>query len=204
MMGWFGTVLGRLAEAARASSLPENRLPLISKDSIRWASLVYPDLDSGYPEHVRKRKAVQRELTRDFDAQLKPLGYERKGGEWRKRSRCGISCFGFQKSTYGFDCYLNAGALAAFEAPNITFANTEDGISFYRMADFCPEMPYNDVADGLSYARLHDDPAFRNGVMTVFQARMLPWLEMRHASFRFWRMPPASVMRQVRIFSELD
>ena len=203
MAGWFGTVLGKLADKAGMPRFTQNGLPLISKDSIRETDLVYPASGSEYEELVSKRKSVQRGLTREIDGLLNPLGYERKNGEWRKRSLAGINCFGLQKSTYGFYGFFNAGALGAFEAPNRASANTEEGISFYRMANFCPEMPYNDVADGLSYSRLHDDPEFRNGVMTVLRARMVPWMEVRHRRAGFIGMPSPSVMGSVRIFSEL-
>ena len=51
---------------------------------------------------------------------------------------------------------------------------------YVRLSQFCPEMPNDIVPDGLSYMRLHGDPAFRNGVMRVFAARMVPWITMLH------------------------
>ena len=186
--------------AAPIPAFPAHGLPLISKASIRRIDRTYPASAEDYAALVRKRKAVQRQLTREIDALLGPLGYERKGAEWRKITGCGRSCFGFQKSQYGFDCFFNAGARGALE-PTQPFASTPDGIRFSRMADFCPEMPGHDAADELSYVRLHDDPAFCNGVMTVFRARMVPWMEARHGLSAVRAIPGPSIMRSVRIFS---
>ena len=201
MVSWFGALLGKFGAAAGMPRFPESGLPLISKDSIRRADTAYPASGEEYAELVRKRTAVQRGLTREIDALLKPLGYEKKGAEWRRISRSGRSCFGFQKSQYGFNCYFNAGALGALEPRWQPHASTQDGIQFFRMADFCPEMLGNDVADELSYVRLHDDPAFRSGVMTVFRARMVPWMEARHGLSSVRAIPGPSIMKSVRIFS---
>ncbi len=188
--------------AALLPAYPAHGLPLISKGSIRRIDTIYPASDEEYAALARKRKAVQRQLTREINALLEPLGYERKGAEWRRITGCGRSCFEFQKSQYGFGCYFNAGALGAFEVPSRTFANTLDGIQFSRIADFCPEMPSNDIADELSYVRLHDDAAFCDGVMSVFRARMVPWLEARHRLSALRAMPQPSVTGLVRIFSD--
>jgi Domain of unknown function (DUF4304) len=200
-LNWFKAFAGKVRAAALGIAFPEHGLPLITKDSIRRIDTVYPASSEDHAELVRKRTAVRRRLTREIDALLKPLGYEKKGSEWRKISISGRSCFGFQKSSYGFACYFNAGARGALE-PTQSHASTPDGIHFFRMADFCPEMPGNDVADGLPYMRLHDDPAFCSGVMTVFRARMVPWLESRHRRLPMRAMPPPSIMKAVRIFSD--
>ncbi len=199
-MSWFRTLLSRFG-AAPSFVFPAHGLPQISKDSIRRIDTAYPASEAEYAELVRKRTAVQRGLTREIDALLKPLGYERKGAEWRRISSSGRSCFEFQKSRYGFDFYFNAGARGALE-PAQPSASTPDGIHFFRMANFCPEMPGNDAADAMSYERLHDDPAFGNGVMTVFRARMIPWMEARHGLLAIRSMPPPSVTGSVRIFSD--
>jgi Domain of unknown function (DUF4304) len=200
-LNWFKALAGKFGSAALGIAFPEHGLPLIAKDSIRRIDFAYPASSEDYAELVRKRTAVQRKLTREIDALLKPLGYEKKGSEWRKISGCGRSCFEFQKSRYGFDFYFNAGARGALE-PAQPSASTPDGIRFFRMADFCPEMPGNDAADALSYVRLHDDPAFCNGVMTVFRARMIPWMEARHALIAVRALPRPSIMGSVRIFSD--
>jgi hypothetical protein len=200
-LDWFKSFAAKIRAAAMGISFAEHGLPLISKDSIRSIDAAYPALSEDYAELARKRTAVQGKLTREIDALLKPLGYERKGAEWRRISRSGRSCFEFQKSRYGFDGYFNAGARGALESAQLS-ASTEDGIRFFRMADFCPEMPGNDAADGLSYLRLHDDQAFCNGVMTVFRARMVPWLEARHTLAAITAMPKPSIMGSVRIFSD--
>jgi Domain of unknown function (DUF4304) len=200
-LSWIRTFFGKIG-APPPPGFPENRYPLFPKDSIRRIDDAYPASSEEYAELVRKRTAVQRKLTREIDALLKPLGYEKKGSEWRKITRHGRSCFEFQKSSYGFDCFFNAGALGALEPRAQTYANTPDGIRFFRMANFCPEMPGNDAADALSYVRLHDDPAFYNGVMIVFRARMVPWMEARHRRLAVRAMPPPSIMKAVRIFSE--
>jgi hypothetical protein len=199
-LSWFRTLLSNFG-AAPSFVFPAHGLPLISKASIRRIDAAYPASEAEYAELVRKRTAVQRGLTREIDALLKPLGYERKGAEWRRISSSGRSCFEFQKSTYGFQCYFNAGALGALE-PMQPSASTTDGIHFFRMANFCPEMPGNDTADALSYVRLHDDPVFHNGVMTVFRTRMVPWMEARHRLLAMRAMPPPSIMKSVRIFSD--
>jgi Domain of unknown function (DUF4304) len=200
-LNWFKAFAGKFGAAALGITFPEHGLPLITKDSIRRIDSAYPASSEEYAEFARKRTAVQRRLTREIDALLKPLGYEKKGSEWRKISGFGRSCFEFQKSRYGFDGYFNAGARGALE-PEQSHANTQDGIRFFRMADFCPEMPRNDAADALSYIRLHDDPAFCDGVMTVFRARMVPWLKVRHGLIAIKSMPPPSVTRCIRIFSD--
>jgi Domain of unknown function (DUF4304) len=200
-LNWFKALAGKFGAAALGISFPEHGLPLITKDSIRRIDSAYPATEEEYAELVRKRAAVQRRLTREIGALLKPLGYERKGAEWRRISRSGRSCFEFQKSRYGFDGYFNAGARSALEFAQ-PHASTQDGIRFFRMADFCPEMPRNDAADALSYVRLHDDPEFCNGVMTVFRARMVPWMEARHALAAIKPMPKPSIMGSVKIFSD--
>jgi Domain of unknown function (DUF4304) len=200
-LNWFKALAGSFGAAALGIAFPEHGLPLITKDSIRRIDSAYPATEEEYAELVRKRVAVQRRLTREIDTLLKPLGYERKGAEWRRISRSGRSCFEFQKSRHGFDGYFNAGARSALESAQL-HASTQDGIRFFRLADFCPEMPRNDAADALSYLRLHDDPAFCNGVMTVFRARMVPWLEARHALPAIMAMPEPSIMGSVRIFSD--
>jgi Domain of unknown function (DUF4304) len=197
----FKAFAGKIRAAALGITVPEHGLPLITRDSIRRIDCAYPASSEEYAELMRKRTVVQRGLTREIDALLKPLGYERKGAEWRRISRSGRSCFEFQKSRYGFDFYFNAGARGALE-PEQPHASTQGGIRFFRMAEFCPEMPRNDAADALPYVRLHDDPAFCNGVMTVFRARMVPWLEARHTLPAIKAMRKPSIMGSVRIFSD--
>jgi hypothetical protein len=184
----------------RSGMFPDHGLPLIPLDSVRRTEIeIYlPNSNEEYEVLKKKRASVQRKLTKEINALLEPLGYERTGSEWRKKSRFGRSYFGFQKSHYGFGCFFNAGTLV----PSQTRANTIDRIQYHRIAEFCPELPHNDVADEMPYVRLHDDTAFCNGVMTVFQARMIPWMEARHRASAMIRMPSPADMVAVKIFTE--
>jgi hypothetical protein len=188
----------------RSGMFPDHGLPLIPLDSVRGTEIeIYlPNSNEEYEVLKKKRASVQRKLTKEINALLEPLGYERTGSEWRKKSRFGRSYFGFQKSHYGFGCFFNAGTLGKLEVPSQTRANTIDGIQCHRIAEFCPEMPHNDVADELPYVRLHDDTGFCNGVTTVIRARMIPWMEARHKAFAMIRMPSPADMVAVKIFLE--
>jgi hypothetical protein len=181
---------------------PDHGLPLIPLDSVRRTERYLPKSNEEFEVLKKKRASVQRKLAKEINAMLEPLGYERTGSEWRKTSRFGRSYFGFQKSHYGFGCFFNAGTLGTLDVPSPTLANTPDGIQCHRIAKFCPELPHNDVADELCYVRLHDDAGFRNGVMTVIQARMIPWMEARHRASAMIRMPSPADMVAVKIFTE--
>jgi hypothetical protein len=188
----------------RSGMFPDHGLPLIPLDSVRGTEIgIYlPNSNEEYEVLKKKRASVQRKLAKEINAMLEPLGYERTGSEWRKTSPFGRSYFGFQKSHYGFGCFFNAGTLGTLDVPSPTLANTHDGIQCHRIAKFCPELPHNDVADELCYVRLHDDAGFRNGVMTVIQARMIPWMEARHRASAMIRMPSPADMVAVKIFTE--
>jgi hypothetical protein len=180
----------------------DHGLPLIPLDSVRRTERCLPKSNEEFEVLKKKRASVQRKLAKEINAMLEPLGYERTGSEWRKTSPFGRSYFGFQKSHYGFGCFFNAGTLGTLDVPSPTLANTHDGIQCHRIAKFCPELPHNDVADELCYVRLHDDAGFRNGVMTVIQARMIPWMEARHRASAMIRMPSPADMVAVKIFTE--
>jgi hypothetical protein len=186
----------------RSGMFPDHGLPLIPLDSVRRTERYLPKSNEEFEVLKKKRASVQRKLAKEINAMLEPLGYERTGSEWRKTSRFGRSYFGFQKSHYGFGCFFNAGTLGTLDVPSPTLANTPDGIQCHRIAKFCPELPHNDVADELCYVRLHDDAGFRNGVMTVIQARMIPWMEARHRASAMIRMPSPADMVAVKIFTE--
>lgn len=212
-MKWLRPI-ARLLGAARLSQaegdsfgsgmFPDHGLPLIPLDSVRRTEIemYLPKSNEEYEVLKKKRASVQRKLAKEINALLEPLGYERTGSEWRKTSRFGRSYLGFQKSHYGFGCFFNAGTLGTQEVPSQTLANTHDGIQWHRIAEFCPELPHNDVADELPYVRLHDDAGFRNGVMTVIRARMIPWMEARHKASAMIRMPSPADMVAVKIFTE--
>ena len=189
---------------SRSGMFPNHGLPLIPLDSVRRTERYLPKSNEEFEVLKKKRASVQRKLAKEINAMLEPLGYERTGSEWRKTSRFGRSYFGFQKSHYGFGCFFNAGTLGKLEVPSQTRANTIDGIQCHRIAKFCPELPHNDVVDQLCYVRLHDDAGFRNGVMTVIQARMIPWMEARHGASAMIRMPSPADMVAVKIFTEQD
>jgi hypothetical protein len=183
-------------------AFPQHAFPLIDPASIRRKDLIYPADAGQYEELKKQRGSVQRQLTKELDALLLPLGYLRSNSEWRKVSPYGRSYFYFQKSRYGFGCFFNAGTLGTMQAPLV--ANTEDGIQTFRIVNFCPELPHNDVADELSYERLATDIEFRDGVMTIVRARIVPWLEARHRLASTGRMPSPEDMVKIAIFKDFS
>lgn len=181
---------------------PELGLLLISTDSLRRAKPVFPQTKAEFDILKKKRVAVQRRMTKEIDGLLLPLGYERRGNEWRRTSVYGRSFLGFQKSHYGFGCFFNTGTMGRLEVPSRTLAGTADGFQLHRIANFCPELPHNDVAGELNYVCLHDDPGFHAAVMTVLRARMIPWMEARHRASALVAMPKPEDMAKVKIFAD--
>jgi hypothetical protein len=69
----------------------------------------------------------------------------------------------------------------------------------FRLAQFCPELG-NQAPDELSYLRLHDDEAFRTGILTVIRARIIPWMEANHRLPGPFLRPDPGDMRRVALF----
>lgn len=175
---------------------------LIRAESIRATeSPCVPRTGADYDALALERSQVQRSLTTELDALLLPLGYQRKGSDWSKNSVHGRSVLNFQKGQNGLACYFNAGVMTLLERASPIGSHSSGGSRYFRLAAFCPELPKNFVADALHYARLHDDAAFRNGVLTVIRARVIPWLEARHS--HWFRSPAPEDMRRIRIFEDV-
>ncbi len=141
-----------------------------------------------------KRTAVKRVMTKEIEAILGPLGYVRAGDTWRRNSALATSALQLQSSTYGFGAFINAFAGPRYRA---------QFMPPHRLARFCPELGLQ-APDELPYLRLHDDPAFRTGILTVVRARMVPWMQARHGmGWMVRRLDPAD-MRRVPLFATSD
>jgi hypothetical protein len=139
-----------------------------------------------------KRAAIQATLTREIDALLVPLGYVRTGDSWRRTSALAVSTLQFQKGQHGFGAFLNAAAGPRWAAHRLPL---------HRLARFCPELG-NQAPDELSYLRLHDDDAFRAGILTVIRTRMVPWMQARHGLPGVFRRLDPAAMRRVPVFAD--
>lgn len=187
----------------RSGMFPDHGLSLVPLGHISRTECHYLTTYTEGLEVLRKKRAsMQKKLAKEINVILEPLGYERTESEWRKTSPFGRSYFDFQKSHYGFGCYFSAGTLGARDTPNPTLANTHDGFQWQRIAEFLPELPHNKRPDQLCYLCLHDNDGFSNAVMTVIQARMIPWMEARHRESSLISMPSPADMVAVKIFTE--
>lgn len=182
------------------------------------ATLINPEifrtLDAGSPDMMRNlqhpnlksmRNDVVNSLTADIDALLKPLGYEKTGLEWRKTSFCGMSLLQIQRSRYGFGLFINVGRLArGGPVPTYPAGTFRPWFVLERPSKFCPELRKRGChIDELYYLRLHEDPAFRNAILTVVRQRMIPWLEVRHSKWSLIWMPSCQNMAKVPLFAKV-
>ena len=159
----------------------------------------------GSPEYIRCishpdlkmiRTRVLKTLAAELEATLKPLGYARKGTEWRKTSKFGTGILELQKSRTGFCLYINVARLPRVVLlPGSTFRFQT------RFLFFCPELPQIDYEiDSLYYAKLHENTAFRDAVITIVRARLIPWIEARHKRSSLIFSPLPSHMTRVPLF----
>lgn len=171
--------------------------PLLSAQALAQSpEQAFPRYDG--LEH--KRQVIQQRMAQEFDALLCPLGFQRKGSRWRKASAHGEIEFYFQKGKWGTECFLNVAVRRAGNPHKTTEGANGFSVLDVRMGDFCPELPSSTRPDGLSYVRLHDEPAFHRAVMRVFAARMVPWMMVLHQP----RPAPAPVQKigfLARLFS---
>jgi Domain of unknown function (DUF4304) len=155
-----------------------------------------------HPDLKTIRKRVVKTLVADLEATLEPLGYERKGTEWRKASKFGRSILQLQKSRYGFCLYINVGRLPRFVLlPRTSMSGTPDGFVLTRFQSFCPELSQIDHEnDSLHYVKLHEDAAFRDAVVTIVRSRLVPWIEARHKRSSLIFLPLPRHMTKVPLF----
>ncbi len=116
----------------------------------------------------------------------------RAGDTWRRTSALAVSTLQFQKGQHGFGAFLNASAGPRWAAHRLPL---------HRLARFCPELG-NQAPDELSYLRLHDDDAFRAGILTVIRTRMVPWMQARHGLPGVFRRLDPAAMRRVPVFAD--
>ncbi|MCU0908014.1 MAG: DUF4304 domain-containing protein [Rhodobacteraceae bacterium] len=164
---------------------------LIPPDLLRGHHRARPQTTDEQADLATKRKAVQARLTQDIDAILAPLGYTRTGDTWQRTSALATSALQFQKGQHGFGAFINASAGPRWAARTLPL---------HRLAHFCPELG-NQAPDEMSYLRLHDDPAFRDGVLRVIRARIVPWMEARHGIAGVLRREAPADMRRVPLFA---
>src|SRR5262245_29334865 len=158
------------------------------------------------PDLKAIRAKVFKTLVAEFDATLRPLGYDRTGTEWRKASKFGRSILQLQKSRYGFNLYINVGRLPRFVLiPRTGMSGTRDGFVLARFQDFCPELPQRDYEnDSLYYVKLHENAAFRDAVITIVRSRLVPWIEARHKGLSLIFLPSPEHMAKVPLFQVGD
>jgi Domain of unknown function (DUF4304) len=155
-----------------------------------------------HPDLKTIRMAVSKALAAEISKALLPLGYERKGNNWRKASHFGRSILQIQKSTYGFGLFINVGTLSVIES-KIPFYlyGAPDRFVLKRFGAFCPELPQIDYDTGeFHYVKLHEDMAFRDAVMTVILTRLIPWIEARHKLLSLFSLPNPKDMAKAPLF----
>ena len=168
---------------------------------------------AGSPEFIRYmnhpdlksiRAKVLKTLVAELDTTLRLLGYERNGTKWRKASKFGRSFLQLQKSSYGFNLYINVGPLPHFVlVPRSSRSGTRDGFVLTRFQAFCPELPQRDYEnDSLYYVKLHENAAFRDAVIAIVRFRLIPWIEARHKALSMILLPLPEHMAKVPLFEQ--
>jgi len=177
---------------------------LIDRELFRKAAAGSPEFIRymNHPDLKAIRAKVLKTLVAELEATLKPLGYDRKGTEWRKASKFGRSILQLQKSRYGFCLYINVGRLPRFVLiPRYSMSGTRDGFALTRFQSFCPELPQKDYEnDSLYYVKLHENAAFRDAVVAIVRARLIPWIEARHKARSVIFLPLPEQMAKVPLF----
>ncbi len=154
-----------------------------------------------HPDLEAIRSGVVKSLTAEIDAALLPLAYERNGAAWRKSSRFGRGILQLQKSTYGFGLYINAGRASHVQLLTPSAFAGPEGFIYTRLAKFCPELDQRTYQiDELYYLNFHDSVAFKDAVMTVVQARLIPWIEQRHKPSSLFRLSTPEAMATTPLF----
>ena len=172
---------------------------------------VFRRAQSGSPEDMRNmlhpdlkaiRVAVVKALGTAIHAALKPLGYERKGNDWRKGSMFGRSILEIQRSQYGFALYINVGMLPRWPRQIPLFIpGLRYDFDLKRPFLFCPELPQRDYElDQLHYVKFHESAAFKDAVLTIVRARLIPWVEARHTASSLLSLPSPQDMAQAPLF----
>jgi hypothetical protein len=164
---------------------------LIAPDALLRQDTRIPVEKDDHDALAAKRTAIKRVMTNEIEAILGPLGYVRAGDTWRRNSALATSALQLQSSTYGFGLFINA-----FAGPR----HRSQFLPPHRLAKFCPELGLR-APDELGYLRLHDDPAFRAGILTVVRARMVPWMQARHGLLGMVRRPDPADMIRVPVFA---
>lgn len=127
------------------------------------------------PELPQKRKLALRLFTAAIEPVAVAHGHVRAAtGEWIRQSAWCWSRLWLQKSRSGFACYINidyASLVAGLKGP----------LRSARIGAFAASVADHNRLDALHYVELGEVSPLRDEIMTLLQARAMPWLDRCHS-----------------------
>lgn len=138
------------------------------------------------PAFPAKREAAVKAITAAMDKVAQAHGLTKKAKSWAKSGPLGTVSMHFQRSRYGFECYINLGFQPLSEASHGPWAQDD----FVRLGRFFPtDLTASGEPGALIYLDVHEDAAALTGPMQVLESRALPWLLAHLENPDAWRAP---------------